>query len=336
MKKKLLIVTVLILVLLASLTGCAAREDASVFGTNFSAYIYGSVPNKTKTINSMISYIQELELILSTSIEGSDIYKINNSKVNEPIICNQVTMDIMKIAEEVCRESDGAYDPTVSPLVELWKFSADKFIAEIKDYVPPKDEDIKSLLHLVGLTKTTNPPFTIDYENKTITKNLDGAKLDLGGIAKGYAVDKACDMALSKQKALLNLGGNIAAANSSFVIKIQKPEIGAIQSYTASISLGSQECIATSGDYQRYYKVGDTIYHHIINPKTGYPSDNSSSNNSLKSVSIISKDGAVGDAVATAVMVLGKEKGSLLISRLNLKGVMVDKDMNPTFVGLDL
>lgn len=236
----------------------------------------------------------------------------------------------MKVAQSVFEVSEGAYDPSVYPLVRLWKFSGDLY-SEVGDFDPPSDEDIATAKSLVGLDRA----FSIDYENATITKLIDGAMLDFGGVAKGYAVQQS--LALASDKTLVNLGGNIGAVKGSFNVGIANPtRVGRvfITPYFAKFRLLDGECVSTSGDYERYYvsKENDRVYHHIINPFTGCPADTSTSNG-VVSCSVVTKDGALGDAVATAVVVLGIDKGVELLQKLGLKGFLIDGEMNAHTVG---
>ena len=169
------------------------------------------------------------------------------------------------------------------------------------------------------------------------SKLIDGAMLDFGGVAKGYAVQQS--LTLASDKTLVNLGGNIGAVKGDFNVGIANPQREGrefINSYFAKFKLLSGECVSTSGDYERYYVVDDgerkNVYHHIINPITCKPVDTSGSDG-VVSCSVVTKDGAIGDAVATAVVVLGKEKGVQLLKKLGLKGFIIDGDMNVQTVG---
>ncbi len=315
---------------IASLTACSRAEQFYVYGTTLE--IQSSGIKSSKTVENIHAYIASLEDMLSPTIEGSDVNKINSAKVGEAVECKDVTMQIMKTATYVFEASEGAYDPSVYPLVRLWKFSGDLY-STVADFTPPSDEEIQNAKQLVGLDKT----FAADYEKGTITKLVDGAMLDFGGVAKGYAVAKS--LLLANGKTLVNLGGNIGAIQGSFNVGIANPSrLGRefITPYFAKFTLKNGECVSTSGDYERYFSVTDgdsvKIFHHIINPFTGEPAD-TSGENGIVSCSIIATDGALGDAVATAVVVLGKEKGAKLMESLGLSGLLIDGEMNAQIVG---
>lgn len=327
-KSRLLLVFIVSILCIASLTACTRAEQYFVYGTTLDIQSVG-IKSK-KTVDSIHGYIASLENILSPTVEGSDINIVNNANVGEAVPCSETTMQIMKVAQSVFEASDGAYDPSVYPLVRLWKFSGDLY-SEVGDFDPPSDEDIAAAKSLVGLDRA----FSIDYENATITKLIDGAMLDFGGVAKGYAVQQS--LALASDKTLVNLGGNIGAVKGSFNVGIANPtRVGRvfITPYFAKFRLLDGECVSTSGDYERYYvsKENDRVYHHVINPFTGCPADTSTSNG-VVSCSVVTKDGALGDAVATAVVVLGIDKGVELLQKLGLKGFLIDGEMNAHTVG---
>jgi len=284
-----------------------------------------------------------LERILSPTVEGSDVERINSSAIGVPVVCHAETMEIMSVAEYVFKASNGAYDPSVYPLVRLWQFSGDTF-SEFKTFTPPTEVEILARLSVVGLDKA----FKIDYENRTITKLLAGAMLDFGGIAKGYASDLARKVVPAK-KMLINLGGNISSKGKTYSIGVANPnrlDRTFSTAYFGTLSLYSGECISTSGDYERYYevKVGEKkeYYHHIIDTQTGHPAD-TSGEDGVVSATVISTNGAFADALATAIVVLGKEAGVELLERLrddggyDFRAVLIDGEFNClTFGNVDL
>lgn len=322
MKKKLVVVISLVLlvcILALSFTACNKTKTSEY-------YAYGTFLEITSKGDSdaAYNYIDSLEAILSPTVEGSDIYKINHSNIGEAIKCSDITMYIMQVAELVYAESNGAYDPSVYPLVRAWNFSSDRYGLYTNI---PSELELADALFKVGLSTS----FSIDYNAKTITKLIDGAMLDFGGVAKGFAVDNA--LALVDGEALINLGGNVAGKGKEYTIGIANPDREDRQRFTGNymekVSLPDNYCVATSGDYQRYYKVGDKYYHHIINPKTGQCAD-TTGEDGVVSCSIIADNGALGDAVATAVIVLGKTEGIKLIEKLKLSAVIIDSEFNVT------
>lgn len=241
--------------------------------------------------------MREAEMLLSASVEGSDIYRINAAAAGESVTVDALTMTLLVKAREIYLLTDGAYDPSVYPLVELWGFAPGEFVVGTPPERLPSEEEIAAAKELVGFDEA----FALDEDALTVTKLKDGAKLDLGGIAKGYAVETALTAATGET--LVNLGGNIGGVGRDFTIGIGAPRPYSV-SYVGTVTLRSGECISTSGDYERYYEVDGVRYHHIIDPFTGAPADSG-----LASVTVICSDGALGDALATAVMVAGAERG---------------------------
>ena len=316
---KIFLVIIFLIVCIASLLACSQAEQYFVFGTFLTVDVRSST-SPSKDTRLVKSYMDVLEKILSPTVEGSDIERINSANVGTQIICHAETMEILAVAEYVYDMSDGTYDPSVYPLVRLWKFSGDTF-GELDSFVLPTEVEILAKKQVVGLDKA----FLIDYENRTVTKLLQGAMLDFGGIAKGYASDMARDI-VSAKKMLINLGGNISAKGKEYSIGIANPSRQDREFQTAyfgTTALGSGKCISTSGDYERYYEVKvDGVakyYHHIIDPSTGWPAD-TSGKDGVVSATVISTNGAFADAVATAVVVLGKQKGVELLEKLAQDG----------------
>ena len=329
---KIFLILILSIICIASFTACSATEQYFVFGTFLTVDVASSM-SPTKDAKQIKSYMDALEKILSPTVDGSDLNRVNGAEVGVPVVCHAETLEIMSVAEYVFKASDGAYDPSVYPLVRAWKFSGDTY-NELANFTPPTQAEILLKKAVVGLDKA----FKIDYQNRTITKLLPGAMLDFGGIAKGYASDRAREIVSSK-KLLINLGGNISAKGKKYSIGIANPareDRVFNTAYYGILSLESGECISTSGDYERYHgvKTGTTTtyYHHIINPSTGYPADTDGANG-VVSATVISTNGAFADAVATAIVVVGKEKGIELLNALQndnrypLSCVLIDGEM---------
>ncbi len=315
MKKAVLIIFVVVFSIV-SLTACSSTEQFFVFGTFLDVTAKGSKSTATEIWN----YMNDLEKLLSPTVEGSDIYKINNAKAGEVVSCSSDTMSLLRTAKRVFDESDGAYDPSIYPLVKLWGFSGDKF-SHVENKVPPTDAEIQETLNLVGFDKA----FTIDFSRNTIVKNqgYDGAMLDFGGVAKGYAVGKS--MANNHgTEMLINLGGNIGAVKSHYTIGIGNPR-ESDSAYYGSFTLDKNELISTSGDYERCFFYEGKRYHHILDPRTGKPT-----NNGLISVSVVCKYGDIGDALSTAIMVLGPDKGRQLIwnMRIGAKAIFIYENLS--------
>jgi thiamine biosynthesis lipoprotein len=255
--------------------------------------------------------IKRIETLMSPWLDSSDVTRINRAAGKEWVKVSPETMEVIKKAQEISELSEGGFDITVGPLSELWRRAREKKI-------PPSVEDVKGKLDLVNYKK-----LGIDSEGKVLLKKK-GMAMDLGGIAKGYAVDRAFDLlvSLGYKNMIVNAGGDLRAGglknNQPWSIGIQHPRDS--KKILARISV-SDTAVATSGDYEKFFLDQGKRYHHIFNPKDGFPT------NGYQSVTILCKDGMTADALATAVFVLGPEKGYPLCQKLEgVNCLMVDKE----------
>jgi FAD:protein FMN transferase len=255
--------------------------------------------------------IKRIEHLMSPWIDSSDVTRINQSAGKEWVKVSQETLRVIKKAREISELSEGGFDITVGPLTQLWRVARKKGI-------PPSADELKKKLDLVNFRNVM-----IDQEEKVFLKKR-GMSIDLGGIAKGYAVDRAFEVlrTLGYKNLIVNAGGDLRVGGSKldqpWSIGIQDPRSS--EKIMATVTI-SDSAIATSGDYEKFFIYQGKRYHHIFNPKDGLPSDG------CQSVTIICKEGMVADALATAVFVLGPEKGYVLCQKL--KGVdclIVDKE----------
>ncbi len=307
--------------MIASLCACSKAEQYFVLGTFLEVKASGN--GSFDAQDNVYEFMSEIEDMLSPTLDTSDIYKVNNARVGEEIECSVHTIEVAKIAKRVYELSNGAYDPSIYPIVRFYKMSGDLYISSQLS----TDFDltqIPTLMSVVGLDRA----FKFDFEKGTITKLIDGAMLDFGGVAKGYAVDRARE--LFDGEMLINLGGNISAKGKNYTIGIANPtRVGretSQSSYYSRVTLSDGECISTSGDYQRYYVVNvdgeQKIYHHIIDARTGLCADKG-----IASCTVITDDGALGDALATAVVALGYEEGKRLLESVGAKAIIIFDDL---------
>ncbi len=254
---------------------------------------------------------ENYENLLSVTVSGSDIYRINHSN-GEPVTVSPDTAALLSDALEYCRMSDGVFDITVLPMKNLWNFGSD-------DAKVPEAEAVTRTLELVDYTK-----ISIDGCDVTLPK---GMGIDLGAIAKGYITDRVADY-LKQQNvtsAIIDFGGNVYAVGSKsdgsdWKVGIQKPFAdGSEQSKIVEVSDSS---VVTSGVYQRYFEQDGRIYHHILDAKSGMPCDTG-----LYSVTIISESSEKCDALSTVCMLLGYEKSAELLSQMpGVQAVFITSD----------
>jgi len=248
--------------------------------------------------------------------EPGIILKPNPAAEQRGIISNGVkvspeTMEVIKKAQEISELSEGGFDITIGPLTELWREAR-------KKKIPPSIEEVKEKLGLVNFKNIET-----DQEGKVFLKKK-GMAIDLGGIAKGYAVDRAFELlkSLGYRNLIVNAGGDLRVGglknNQPWSIGIQNSRESQI--ILARISI-SDTAVATSGDYEKFFLYQGKRYHHIFSPKDGFPTDD------CQSVTVLCKEGTIADALATAVFVLGREKGYSLCQKLEgVDCLIVDKE----------
>ncbi len=259
--------------------------------------------------------IKRIEYLMSPWIESSDVTRINRSAGNDGAKVSPETIEVIKRAQEVSKLSGGGFDITVGPLVQLWRKARQKG-------TPPEMEEVKETLNLVNFRN-----LKIHYGGK-VSLRKKGMNIDLGGIAKGYAVDRAFELlkGLGYRNLVVNAGGDLRVGGSKpegpWSIGIQHPRDP--EKIMARISV-SDTAVATSGDYEKFFIHQGKRYHHILNPKNGFPAEG------CQSVTVLHKDCMTADALATAAFVLGPEKGYALCQRLEgVDCLVVDKEGNVT------
>ena len=268
----------------------ASESEIFALDTAITLKVYGS--KRVEVLKKLEDKINELDDMLSTGKETSEVSRLNRSggAVLSPTMAN-----LIKRSKAIYNKTDGLFDITIYPLMELWGFPT-------KNYKVPSEKEIAEKLKLVGFDK-------IDFNEETrkiLFKNK-GMEIDFGGIGKGYITDELVKILTDEkvESAIINLGGNVFGFRkkpdgSLWNIAIRDPNEP--DKYMAAIRL-EDSAVITSGGYERYFEENGIIYHHILDPRTGKPSDSG-----LKSVSIISKDGTLADALSTSLFIMGEEK----------------------------
>ena len=246
--------------------------------------------------NLAFEAIQKTENLLSKYKKGSDIFELNERGQWR---VDPQTMYVLQKAHFFWEKSAGAFDITVGPLMDVWGFTD-------KKYRLPSKEEIEKVLGFIGSEK-----IILNLDDNVVKFKLSGMKIDAGAIAKGYAVDCAVQ-ALKEagiKSCLINAGGQIYCLGDKFgkpwQVAVRNPRQ---ESFIAEFTL-KDKAVATSGDYEQYFTQDNLRYAHIMDPKTGYPSDSR-----VVSVTVIADDGLTADALSTAIFVLGKQKGEALVS----------------------
>lgn len=301
MKKLLTIIFVLTMII--SQTGCEHKEEmvsdsGFYLDTDCSISLYNIEESKGKEIISgTFKVCKNYENKMSKTIKGSDIYKINHA-AGKPVKVDKDTLDVIKLGIKVSKESDGIFDITVGAITDLWDFQTDK----------PKLPDSGKLKEAVSTVGYKN--IVIDGD-KVKLKNPK-TKIDLGAVAKGYISGKMAEHLKSRgiKNGIINLGGNVVAIGkkpdgSFWKIGIRKPDKGSSKILGATNV--EDRVVITSGVYERMFELSGRRYHHILNPKTGYPIDSD-----LTGVTLITSIDNAGecDAYSTVSLLMGKDKGS--------------------------
>lgn len=265
--------------------------------------IYDS--SDTQLLQNSLDLCDKYENILSRTKESSELYQLNHGmlpKTGNSFHLSEECADVISKGLEYSHLSDGAFDITIGPVSSLWDFqSADKQV--------PSDSEIQSALPKVDYT-------SISLEGQDFRFLKDGMALDLGAISKGYIADKIKEYLISEvvTSAIIDLGGNVLCIGSHpdgtpFEAGIQKPFA---ERNETILTIPVEDCsLVTSGVYERYFEQNGKLYHHLLNPSTGYPYDNG-----LLSVTILSDKSVDGDGLSTACFALGLEKGLALINSL--------------------
>ena len=256
------------------------------------------------------------EQMLSRTIEGSDVWRINHAD-GEPVEVSEDTAAILRCAAEISRKSAGAFDITIAPASMMWDFTSGK--AEL-----PDAEALAAAAELVDYSK-------VQVEGNTVTLPK-GMMIDLGGIAKGYIADRIKEYMKERgiEHAILSFGGNIVAIGKKPDGTDWKVGIQDIDKPTGEYMLVAANrggSTVTSGIYERGFEIDGVRYHHLLNPKTGWPEQNE-----LASVTILSDSSMEGDALATAAFILGREKGLELIENFpGAEAVFIDRNRQVTY-----
>lgn len=267
-------------------------------------------------LDDALSICDKYEDIFSRTKESSELYKLNQGKLPQSEGSFILSDELAELTEKGLYYSDlseGGFDITIEPVSDMWDFVSDEKII-------PDDTALKEALPLVNYKNVT-------LKNKQLQFSEEGMGLDLGAIAKGYIADQIKTFLISKgvKSAIIDLGGNTLCIGGKpdgtpFQIGIQKPF--AERSETVAALEIKDKSVVSSGIYERCFKKDGNFYHHILNPKTGYPYENS-----LISVTIISGKSVDGDGLSTTCFALGLEKGMELINSLpDVQAVFITND----------
>lgn len=304
-------------VLIATLIGACTRDLPSqyfrllTFGTIVELEIIGVDPQTAQ--NAYQALQQDFDLMHKAwhAWEPGPVGRINQYiREGKSLSAPPSVLPLLRVSQDLAKKSDYLFDPGIGKLIDLWGFHESEF----KPHAPPDKESIAAVLnkrpsirdvHLDGLHLSCDNP---------------EVQLDFGAIGKGYGVDRAIERlkAMGISSAIVNAGGDLRAigsrAGNPWRIAIRDPDGGGI---FALLSVTGDESVFTSGNYERNFSWGGRLYHHIIDPRTGYPAEGSAS------VTVIHSDATTADAAATALFVAGPKDWHRIAKQMGIKYVLL-------------
>ena len=284
-------------------------RTALVMGTLVEIKAYGDDRELLEQgLDAAFAEMVRLEQLFSTHIPKSEVSRL--SAADAPLIVSEETATLLGLGLKIAQRSDGAFDMGLGKLKALWGVESDQ---------PQVPEEQSIALALKGIG-----PDSLQISEQQVRKQTPGLQIDLGGIAKGYAVDRAVEKLRQAGifSAAVNAGGDIRLLGDrqgqSWRIGIQHPrKAGEI---IATLALQNR-AVVTSGDYERYFEQEGLRYHHLFDPQTGRPA------RGCQSVTVVAADAASADALATAAFVLGPQKGLTLLEQMpDVEGFLIAAD----------
>jgi thiamine biosynthesis lipoprotein len=319
--KKFTAILLIIITILSFTAGCTdkpavASDSAFALDTIVQIKIYykNSRNHDEDIFEKAFTLINDLENTLSVHVQGSDIYNVKENAGIQSVEVAPIAYSVVKDSIEYSRATDGLFDVTSGPLIDLWA------IDPPNGHVPSAGE-LSAVMPLIDYTK-----IDLSNENEIYLQN-ENMIINLGAIAKGTIADEVKSMLLDEgiSSCFINLGGNVLLIGgkpdgSDFSIGIQNP-FDLRGAYIMALK-ANDVAVVSSGDYERYFEYEGEIYHHILNTETGYPAQTN-----IKQVSIIAPTSQMADALSTSVLLLGIEDGLKLIkSYEGVEAVFITKD----------
>lgn len=277
---------------------CAFREKTvkrSDFALNTLINITVTGKSADSAADAALAEIKRIDALMNTHSSKSALYALNCASAGERVRVSAEIFKLIKTSAQISEKTGGAFDITLKPVADLWAIGTEN------PRVPQSGEI------LGALEKTGYENMILNEEDCTVEFKKDGMQIDLGGIAKGYAANRAAEILKNAgiKSALLDLGGNVYAVGQRsdgqrWRVGLQTPWKTRGE-YFKTVSV-SDTSVVTSGAYERYFEDNSEIYHHILNPENGYPSKSG-----IQSATVICTDSALADALSTAVFVSGSE-----------------------------
>jgi thiamine biosynthesis lipoprotein len=309
MRKPIWLATLLLIVTGWAAAGCFSersvqpqpyRETRFLMDTVIEITAYG--PGAEPAVQAALAEFERIQAISDRFSPDSQVTHINQLAGVDKVVVDPCLLNMVNRAKEMSEQTDGAFDISVGPLTRLWD------VGHKGDYVPTQAE-LEQVLPLIGYSRVA-----VDMAAHTVYLSKPGMSLDLGGIAKGYAINQAVEILKAKgiQSALVNAGGDIRTIGQKpdgtpWRIGVQDPRNP--DGMIVKIALTEWDMLETSGDYQRYFIKDGIRYAHILNPKTGLQS------REVASVTLVYKHQRSGLVPSSAFQVLGVERGLMILQR---------------------
>lgn len=274
--------------------------------------VSGSQEKADRAIEAAFSEIADIAKLSDFFSPESEISMINRKSGISGVTVSPDLLEMLSSALYVSENTGGAFDITIGPVMSLYDFHRN---------IKPDDREIRRNLHFVNYRN-----LSVDRKKSAVFLKEKGMLVDAGGITKGYTADKAVEI-LKQQgihAGLVAVAGDIKAFGlkpdgKPWTIGIRNPAPGNSEDdIIATIGL-TDMAISTSGDYERFFILDGKKYHHLIDPKTGYPASG------CRSVSVIAKNGVFTDSFATGVFILGPEKGMKVLEKMGFEGIIIDR-----------
>lgn len=298
-----------------ALSGCnkawTFQKTESIMGTEVTITVVArSEDEANAAIEAGMAEIRRFDRMMSLYKDDSEIAQVNLAAGKHPVTVSPEMIEAAEAAIRVSEMTGGAFDATVGPLVVLWQM-------RLKEGKVPTDREIARIRHVVDYRN-----IVVDRKSSTILLKHPGMIMDFGGVAKGYIADKV-GVLLKKRgidNAIVSIAGDIRIIGrrpdgKPWRIGVQHPRE---KEKTLAVLGLSDTYISTSGDYERYKIVQKKRYHHIIDPRTGRPSEG------MESVTVIGNEGAVADPLTTALFILGPDKGMKIVKSLGFEAIFGD------------
>jgi len=272
--------------------------------------------------------------MLSWRLESSEVYRLNASAGSEegcPV--SEELAELLADCVELWRDSGGAFDITIGPLVRLWKIDQWAAEGQTQDFQVPSAQELEGALKLCGsdrlklVSRNAGEQTDIGHQGKELCFLPEGMQLDLGAVGKGLALTRIQEL-LEEEP---DITGAVISVGGSVLTYGEKPDgtewkVGITDPFDRGtnvgiLSLKGQWCVSTSGDYERYVEVDGVCYHHILDPATGYPADSG-----VRGVTVLTEEGLLGDALSTACFVLGPVQGMELAKTYGAEVLFVLED----------